>query len=219
MLDERRESLLEVGAAAHSVDARQPFTVQHVVLDELREARLELRRGRVITRDISADIFSVSAVIARASSMRHASSLLPRRRAISRERQLLELAQQDHLAVRGQAAIRARPRAAPLARRGSACESAIASAPAAARRRRSALPAPRRGAGDDGSRHGRGFRARRSAPATPSAIAFRLPFEVVQMPERLEQCGLEDVPRLEPARSSFPSRRRMNASRRPAHRS
>jgi len=55
--------------------------MEHVVLDEPRDACLEFR-GRAAHPAVS-DSFSVSAVIARASSIRHASSDFPSRPPIS----------------------------------------------------------------------------------------------------------------------------------------
>ena len=145
--------------------------MEHVVLDEAREQRFELRRG-IGHRPRCPAIFSVRAVIARASSIRQASSDLPSRCRDLGERQLLELSQQDDLAVgvaeRSSAASRALGLLVRLLvedhlreRRSHARRQSGWSSSGDSRRRVTPLAVVIVGAID-------GSRVRRSAPATPS---------------------------------------------------
>ena len=78
--DERAQRLDQVGPIVADRGRIERRPVQHVVLDPPLKPRLEVRVAHAGSRRVS-----VSAAIARASSIRHASSLRPIRAAISRK--------------------------------------------------------------------------------------------------------------------------------------
>ncbi len=81
-IDQAIEGLDEVGTAAAEIRRREDASVENVLFDEAREQCFDLRFrvAHVLSRPAS---FRVRAVIARASSIRQASSDFPSRCAIS----------------------------------------------------------------------------------------------------------------------------------------